>query len=340
MVQNLKFGEKAVLSALIGSAVLLLLGPSYATQRLETAVLERVAQTQAVLWSNLLRDEYIDWLADPDLLSVAGSTATSTTRVSELGMGAGRLTGFRLVDPRGFVLLATDGQSVGRLAAGYPTNEIDRWSAREATLLPNDTVGGAESGTGAPSEHNVAIAQAYFPMFRQGRFLGGLELTLDLGQDAAAMGSLFDRVRWIMIAVLGLFLIGAGCIAYRGLTQRRAAARHALAAADERAADQEETSRHLTILSHEARVNLTTVMGFAEIIKDEIFGPIGLAKYRDYASAIHESGLQLTGLVAKMAETPAPEIEAETPGQETVAIVPRGLDVLHGGYGAPAPAGR
>ncbi len=49
--------------------------------------------------------------------------------------------------------------------------------------------------------------------------------------------------------------------------------------------------------SHELRTPLNAIIGFSDIIKNETFGPVGSAKYRDYAIDINDSGVHLLGLI-------------------------------------------
>jgi len=53
----------------------------------------------------------------------------------------------------------------------------------------------------------------------------------------------------------------------------------------------------LANMSHELRTPLNAIIGFAEVIKDQMFGPIGVAKYADYARDIHNSGRHLLDLI-------------------------------------------
>ncbi|MEP3246012.1 MAG: PAS-domain containing protein [Sneathiella sp.] len=53
----------------------------------------------------------------------------------------------------------------------------------------------------------------------------------------------------------------------------------------------------LANMSHELRTPLNAVIGFSEIIKNEIFGRIGSEKYIEYASDIHASGIHLLDLI-------------------------------------------
>jgi signal transduction histidine kinase len=53
----------------------------------------------------------------------------------------------------------------------------------------------------------------------------------------------------------------------------------------------------LIATSHELRTPLNAILGFAEMLKKEMFGPLGHERYREYATLIHESGNYLLGLI-------------------------------------------
>ncbi len=53
----------------------------------------------------------------------------------------------------------------------------------------------------------------------------------------------------------------------------------------------------LAKVSHEVRTPLNSIIGFAELMKDERFGPLGSAKYREYARDIYESGAYALSLI-------------------------------------------
>ena len=62
------------------------------------------------------------------------------------------------------------------------------------------------------------------------------------------------------------------------------------------AADQAK-SRFLANMSHELRTPLNAIMGFSEVIKNEMFGPVGLPQYVEYAVDIHNSGAHLLAII-------------------------------------------
>ena len=56
-------------------------------------------------------------------------------------------------------------------------------------------------------------------------------------------------------------------------------------------------SQFIANMSHELRTPLNAVIGFAEIIKNELLGAINEPRYRDYAGDIHSSGKHLLQLI-------------------------------------------
>jgi PAS domain S-box-containing protein len=53
----------------------------------------------------------------------------------------------------------------------------------------------------------------------------------------------------------------------------------------------------LATMSHELRTPLNAILGFSELIRDEVFGPVGTPRYVEYAADIHASGRHLLDLI-------------------------------------------
>ena len=62
------------------------------------------------------------------------------------------------------------------------------------------------------------------------------------------------------------------------------------------AADMAKT-RFLANMSHELRTPLNAILGFSEILRGEMFGPLGAAPYRGYARDIESSGRRLLDII-------------------------------------------
>jgi PAS domain S-box-containing protein len=69
------------------------------------------------------------------------------------------------------------------------------------------------------------------------------------------------------------------------------------AARDQAEAANRSKTQFLANMSHELRTPLNAVLGFSEIIKTEMFGPLGSERYVDYSHGIHDSARHLLGII-------------------------------------------
>ena len=90
-------------------------------------------------------------------------------------------------------------------------------------------------------------------------------------------------------------------VCYEGTVENVTAKFEAEQAIREALRETEEANRaksaFLAAMSHELKTPLNAVIGFSEIIRDEVFGPVGQPSYRDYASDIHASGTKLLSII-------------------------------------------
>jgi two-component system, cell cycle sensor histidine kinase PleC len=56
-------------------------------------------------------------------------------------------------------------------------------------------------------------------------------------------------------------------------------------------------SRFLATMSHELRTPLNAILGFSEVMKSELLGPIGNTNYKEYCANIHDSGRHLLQVI-------------------------------------------
>jgi signal transduction histidine kinase len=77
-------------------------------------------------------------------------------------------------------------------------------------------------------------------------------------------------------------------------------------------------SDFLAKMSHELRTPLNAILGFSEIIKDALFGPL-LTRYREYAGDIHRSGRHLLTLINDILDISRIEAGALKLNEEPVA---------------------
>jgi cell cycle sensor histidine kinase DivJ len=90
----------------------------------------------------------------------------------------------------------------------------------------------------------------------------------------------------------------AGIVAVtRDISERKAQEAELLRTRDEAESASRAKTQFLANMSHELRTPLNAVIGFSEILKRELYGSLGEARYRDYARLIHESGEHLLNVV-------------------------------------------
>ena len=90
-------------------------------------------------------------------------------------------------------------------------------------------------------------------------------------------------------------------------------------------------SEFLANMSHELRTPLNAILGFSQVLRDEMFGPLGTAKYREYAHDIHESGqllltmindiLDLSKIEAGRMTLAETELDVHQAGEATIKLV-------------------
>jgi two-component system, sensor histidine kinase len=119
----------------------------------------------------------------------------------------------------------------------------------------------------------------------------------------------------------------ASC-AYRGyrgvgsdITARRQAAVQVLRAKESAERASAAKSRFLAMMSHELRTPLNAIVGFSEIIAGQREGPIGHAKYADYARSIHEGSRHLAALISDILDVSRFESGSATLVEQEVDLV-------------------
>ncbi len=86
------------------------------------------------------------------------------------------------------------------------------------------------------------------------------------------------------------------CALVRDLTRERETERRLTAARDAAEAASAAKTDFLAQVSHEIRTPLQAILGFAEVMLEERFGPVGNERYNDYLKDIHASGSHVTSL--------------------------------------------
>ena len=94
------------------------------------------------------------------------------------------------------------------------------------------------------------------------------------------------------------------------VTELKQAEAFALAAKDEAELANMAKSEFLANMSHELRTPLNAIIGFSEIMQSETFGPLGNARYVEYAKDIHDSGDHLHTIITDLLDLSRIEVGA------------------------------
>jgi two-component system cell cycle sensor histidine kinase PleC len=96
-------------------------------------------------------------------------------------------------------------------------------------------------------------------------------------------------------------------------------------------------SAFLANMSHELRTPLNAIIGFAQIVRDEMFGPIGSPRYKEYVADIESSGQHLLGIINDLldvAKVEAGRIELDRHWTEPCGFIDEAIRVARGQPGA------
>jgi two-component system cell cycle sensor histidine kinase PleC len=80
-------------------------------------------------------------------------------------------------------------------------------------------------------------------------------------------------------------------------------------------------SRFLATMSHELRTPLNAILGFSEVMKAQILGPVENETYRDYITNIHDSGRHLLHLINEILDLSRIEAGRYELCEETVRLI-------------------
>jgi cell cycle sensor histidine kinase DivJ len=127
------------------------------------------------------------------------------------------------------------------------------------------------------------------------------------GSAEVAFTPAHDAKGWCVLTVRRMSRVRL-VAALRDARAERSREAELLAAAEQAAQQNAGKSRFLANMSHELRTPLNAIMGFSDIMRQRLFGPMA-ERYAEYAELIHESGSHLLELINDVLDMS--KIEAE-----------------------------
>ena len=126
---------------------------------------------------------------------------------------------------------------------------------------------------------------------------------------------------------------GGAVVTYTDITELKRVERELRVAKEAAESANLAKSEFLAHMSHELKTPLNAIMGFAELMKSQVLGPLGNPRYREYCADIFTSGGHLLNLVngilelSKLEVGRADLIEAEIDVGDTIEVVLEGLRI-------------
>ncbi len=117
----------------------------------------------------------------------------------------------------------------------------------------------------------------------------------------------------------------------RDITERTRIERELVAAKEAAESADHAKSAFLATMSHELRTPLNAVIGFAQVIEMQLFGPADMDRYSEYASSIRRSGEHLLGIIEDILDISRIEAGGLTLTDEPVdpvELLRQGLDLV------------
>ncbi len=255
-------------------------GGDIALQRRDGGIVAAEARMQTIQWGDLPATLMI--FRRPGESEESASQATLELELRRRETELQELHAVLDTATDGIVMLDGDGRimAMNRSAEalfGYDQNEV----AGEAfiTLL-------------APDSHAAAID------YLEGLRAGGVAAVLNDGRELLGRERQGGAIP--LFATLGR--IGPDrdpkyCLVLRDITSWKKAEADLVTAKRQAELASAQKSDFLARMSHEIRTPMSAIMGFAEVMLDERFGPIGNERYRDYLKDMHNSGAHVISLI-------------------------------------------
>jgi two-component system, cell cycle sensor histidine kinase PleC len=212
-----------------------------------------------------------------------------------------RVAKVKLYDPAGRTVYSTDPKQIGQDDFGNPgvlaamqggrlshLSRRDDFDAVHGRLVDRDLFSSYLPVIGG-SARPIGVFELYADVTEWSR-----RVNVELAAQLAVLASAFATVYALLLAAV---VVGSRMVARKHRESLQLAASVARAEAASRT-----KSEFLANMSHELRTPLNAVIGFAEIMKEGIFGQLSPPIYKEYARDIHASGVHLLGVINDVLE--------------------------------------
>jgi signal transduction histidine kinase len=204
----------------------------------------------------------------------------------------------KIYDAQGLTVFSTDPTEIGQDKRDDEGVEAALGGAVASELTDRDSFSSFEGKI-----ERADVLSSYIPIY-QGRPVSAIAGAFEVYSDVSGFVLDIAHTQILLTAIVGaifaLVYVALLWVVKRG--NRIIHGQHeealALAAAKARAESANQAkSEFLANISHELRTPLNAIIGFSEVMETETFGPLGGARYLDYARDIRGSGVHLLNII-------------------------------------------
>ncbi len=216
------------------------------------------------------------------------------TEIAQAAVRGSRAVRLAIYDQSGRIIFSTQPDEIGRNFGD--TEEFRRALAGEHVSSRDARAFKSVDGT--------VIERKIFSSFVRIPAADGTYSIIGLHSDMTGYEGLFVSSLMVLVAVVvGALFTVLGMLTYYVWRDRTIADQLQQNLDLTKAAEVAEEasrlkSRFVASMGHELRTPLNAIIGFSEIMAKRMFGPLGSAKYEDYARSIHSSGRHLLAVVS------------------------------------------
>lgn len=138
-------------------------------------------------------------------------------------------------------------------------------------------------------------------------------------QARESLAALIDRLSLVRFALGIVLAIGMVVLFLQQRRLKRLAKELVRAKFQAEEANRAKTD-FLAHMSHEFRTPLNAIIGFSDLMKAEVFGPVSPPRYKDYVSDISDAGTHLLGLIDKVLDVAKIEAGKVEPRPQPIDI--------------------
>jgi two-component system cell cycle sensor histidine kinase PleC len=199
----------------------------------------------------------------------------------------------------GLLLMSVNTSGPGKLTGSNTSPDKNFVASELRAIMPKSNL---LTDMALQNNSSASLLQTMLPIRveKTGEFDGALEMIYDISaiHDISLKLQIYITFGIILIFFIFLAIVFVSSRRAENIIAKQHEANIELAEAAAAAeAQNREKSQFLANISHELRTPLNAVIGFSDIIKNEVIAPMENKKYHDYISDIHSSGVHLLSLI-------------------------------------------